>query len=199
MQPIQLIITWTMHLLLDGNLLKTRQLIVHLNAHWKLALIPHWILVWGLWVEMLHIPERILNPEWNAILNANCWVAVRNHQRMDGDLMIRNLMNSTTSTNSQWKDVVTLWVCTVTKVYLFTLSRILLLDHNVSGQSVYFNPPWSIAIQCVEYLRACHSRSPLETRSVVALPDWPKFKAIAKELKLIKQLRGRWCSWGLPL
>jgi len=80
------------------------------------------------------------------------------------------------------------------KVLPFYFEQNFLLDHNVSGQSVYFNPPWSIAIQCVEYLRACHSRSPLETRSVVALPDWPKFKAIAKELKLIKQLRGRWYS-----
>jgi hypothetical protein len=28
----------------------------------------------------------------------------------------------------------------------------------------------------------------LETRAVVVLPDWPKFKTLAKELKLIKQL-----------
>jgi hypothetical protein len=63
-----------------------------------------------------------------------------------------------------------------------------LMDHNVSGQSVYCNPPWSIAIQCVEHLRVSHYRSPLETRAVVVLPDWPKFKAITKELKLIKQL-----------
>jgi hypothetical protein len=28
----------------------------------------------------------------------------------------------------------------------------------------------------------------LETRGVIVLPDWPKFKALTRELKLIKQL-----------
>jgi hypothetical protein len=63
-----------------------------------------------------------------------------------------------------------------------------LLDHNVSRQSVCYNPPLSLAIQCVEHLRACHSRSPFDTRAIVVLPDWPKFKAITKELKFIKRL-----------
>jgi hypothetical protein len=62
-----------------------------------------------------------------------------------------------------------------------------LLDHDVSGLSVYCNPPWLLAIQCVEHLRAaCHSRSPLTTRAVIVLPDWPMLKAITKELKLNK-------------
>ncbi len=46
-----------------------------------------------------------------------------------------------------------------------------LLDHDVSRQSVYCNPPWSLAIQCVEHLRACHSRAPLDTRAFIVLPD----------------------------
>ncbi len=53
---------------------------------------------------------------------------------------------------------------------------------------MYCNPPWSLAIQCVEHLRVCHSRAPLDTRAVIVLPDWPKFKTVTKELKLIKQL-----------
>ncbi len=40
----------------------------------------------------------------------------------------------------------------------------------------------------MEHLRACHSRSPLDTRAVIVLLDWPKFKTVLKELKLIKQL-----------
>ncbi len=40
---------------------------------------------------------------------------------------------------------------------------------------------------CVKHLRACHSRSPLDTTTVIVLPDWPKFKATTKEMKLIKQ------------
>ena len=63
-----------------------------------------------------------------------------------------------------------------------------LLDHNVTRQYVYRNPPWSLVVQCVEHLRACHSRSPLDTKTVIGLLDWPKFKTITKELKLIKQL-----------
>jgi len=34
----------------------------------------------------------------------------------------------------------------------------------------------------VEHLRACHSKSP----TVIILQDWPNFKAVTKELKLIK-------------
>jgi hypothetical protein len=63
-----------------------------------------------------------------------------------------------------------------------------LLDHDVSGQSIYCNPPWSLAIKCVENLRACPSKSPLDTKVVIVLPYWPKFKAVTKELRLIKQL-----------
>jgi hypothetical protein len=40
----------------------------------------------------------------------------------------------------------------------------------------------------VEHLRACHSKSPLDTKANIILPKWPKFKAVAKELKLIKRL-----------
>jgi hypothetical protein len=49
-----------------------------------------------------------------------------------------------------------------------------LLDNDVSGQSIYRNPPWSLAIKCGEHLRACHSKSPLDTKSVIVLPDWAK-------------------------
>ena len=49
-----------------------------------------------------------------------------------------------------------------------------LLDHDVSGQSIDCNPSWSLAIQYVEHLRACHSKSPLDTKAVIILPDWPK-------------------------
>jgi hypothetical protein len=63
-----------------------------------------------------------------------------------------------------------------------------LLDHDVLGQSIYCNSPWSLAIKCVEHLRACHSKSTLDTNAVIILPYWPKFKAVTKELKLVKRL-----------
>ncbi len=50
-----------------------------------------------------------------------------------------------------------------------------LLARDVSHQSAYCNPPWSLAIKYVEHLRACHSRSHLDTRAVIVLPNWPKF------------------------
>ena len=51
-----------------------------------------------------------------------------------------------------------------------------LLDHDVSGQSIYCNPPWALAIKCVEHLRAyCHSKSPLDTKEVIVLSDLPTF------------------------
>ena len=40
----------------------------------------------------------------------------------------------------------------------------------------------------MEHLRACHSKSSLDTKAVIILPYWPKFKAVTKELKLIKRL-----------
>jgi hypothetical protein len=63
-----------------------------------------------------------------------------------------------------------------------------LLSHDITGQLAHCNPPWSLTIECVEHVRTCHSRSPLETRAVIVLRDWPKFKALTKELKLSKQL-----------
>ena len=63
-----------------------------------------------------------------------------------------------------------------------------LLDRDVSGESIYCNPSWSLAIKYVEHLRACHSKSPLDTKYIIVLPDWPNIKEITKELKLIKQL-----------
>jgi hypothetical protein len=40
----------------------------------------------------------------------------------------------------------------------------------------------------VEHLRAYHSKSQLNTKAVIVSPNWPKFKAVTKELKLIQKL-----------
>jgi len=73
----------------------------------------------------------------------------------------------------------------VTRGYLSTLRRILYYLTISRDTQFIVNPK---ATQCVEHLRACHSRSPLETRAVIVLTDWPKFKALTKDLKLIKRL-----------
>ena len=37
-------------------------------------------------------------------------------------------------------------------------------------------------------MRACHSKSQLDTEAVIILLVWPEFKAVAKELQLFEQL-----------
>ena len=51
-----------------------------------------------------------------------------------------------------------------------------LLAHDVPKQSIYYNPPWYLAIKCVEHLRASHSKSPLDPKAIIVLPDWPSLK-----------------------
>ena len=59
------------------------------------------------------------------------------------------------------------------------------LSHDiVAGQSVYCNPLWFLTIQCVEHLRTCHAKSPLNTKAFIVLPDWPQFSAATTGLRL---------------
>ena len=51
------------------------------------------------------------------------------------------------------------------------------MSHDVAGQSVYCNPHWSLAVQCVEHIRTCHAKSPLNTKAFIVLPNWPQFNA----------------------
>ncbi len=51
-------------------------------------------------------------------------------------------------------------------------------SHDIAGQSVYCNPPWSLAVQCVDHIRTCHSKSPMNTKAAVVLPNWPQFKSV---------------------
>ena len=62
----------------------------------------------------------------------------------------------------------------------FTLCVESMFDRTDTGQSLYCNPPWSLAIDYVEHLRAFPSKSPMDTRTVVVRTDWPKSKAITK-------------------
>ena len=51
------------------------------------------------------------------------------------------------------------------------------LFHDIAGQSVYCNPPWYLAVQCVEHIRNCHAKFPLNTKALIVLPNWPQFDA----------------------
>jgi len=45
-----------------------------------------------------------------------------------------------------------------------------LLDNDVSGESIYCNPPWSLAVACVQHKRACHAKAPMDTKAVIVSP-----------------------------
>ena len=60
------------------------------------------------------------------------------------------------------------------------------LDKNVTGQSVFINPPWKLAKECVEHMHTCHAKDPLNTKAVVVLPDWHTFKDCTTHMRLHK-------------
>jgi hypothetical protein len=62
------------------------------------------------------------------------------------------------------------------------------LSHEVVGQFVFCNPPWSLAVQCVEHSGKCHAKSPSNTKAVIVLPEWPQFKSVTTGLKLLEQI-----------
>ena len=53
---------------------------------------------------------------------------------------------------------------------------------------MFCNPPWSLAVQCVEHVRNCHAKSPSNTKVVIVLPEWPQFKSVTTGLKLLEQI-----------
>jgi hypothetical protein len=63
-----------------------------------------------------------------------------------------------------------------------------LLSHAIAGQYVYCNPPWSLAVQCIEHIRTCHSKSPLDTKALIVLPNWPQINAATTGLRLLRQI-----------
>ena len=62
------------------------------------------------------------------------------------------------------------------------------LSHDIVGQFVYCNPPWSLPLQCVEHICTCHDKSPMNTKAVIVLPDWPQVNATAIGLRLLRQV-----------
>ena len=53
---------------------------------------------------------------------------------------------------------------------------------------MYCNLPCSLAMQCVEHIRTCHAKSPINTKDVIILPNWPQFNAATISLKLLRQV-----------
>ena len=67
------------------------------------------------------------------------------------------------------------------------------IDNCVSGHSVFINPPWKIAKQCIEHMHRCHAKDPLHTKAVIVLPDWHTFASCTKHLRLYKAIPAGQC------
>jgi len=62
------------------------------------------------------------------------------------------------------------------------------LTRDISGQSVYCNPPWSFAIQRIKTIRTCHAKSPINTNVAIVLLQWPQFNATISGRSLLRQV-----------
>jgi hypothetical protein len=71
---------------------------------------------------------------------------------------------------------------------LFYSEKDSFLSHDIAGQSVYCNPPWSLAAPCVEHIRTCQVKSPMNTKVVIVLPNLPQFNAATTGLRLLRQV-----------
>ncbi len=72
-------------------------------------------------------------------------------------------------------------------VITFNSEKDSFLSHDKAGQFVYCSPSWSLAVQCVENIRTCHAKSPMNTRAVIVLSVWPQFNATTTKLRLLRQ------------
>ena len=68
----------------------------------------------------------------------------------------------------------------------FYFEKDLFLSHDITGQSVYCNPPWSFAVQCVEHIRTGHAKSTLNTKALIVLTNWPQLNATTTGLRLVR-------------
>jgi len=62
------------------------------------------------------------------------------------------------------------------------------LSHDVVGQFVFSNPPWSLAVEFLEHLRKCHANSPTNNKAVIGLLEWHQLKFVTTRLKLLEQI-----------
>ena len=65
------------------------------------------------------------------------------------------------------------------------------LNNDVSGHTIFLNAPWKIAHKCIQHIRKCHSEDPKGTKAVIILPDWPSFREVTSDLKLLKTIPSR--------
>ena len=62
------------------------------------------------------------------------------------------------------------------------------LPHVIAGQSMYSNLPWSLAMQYAEHIRTSNAKSPMNTKVVIKLPNWPQFNEATIGLRLLRQV-----------
>ena len=82
---------------------------------------------------------------------------------------------------------------------LFHRPRICSLNSRLYGykrriqqpSTIFLNAPWKIAHKCIQHIRECHSKDPKGTKAVIILPDWPTFKELTSDLKLLRTIPGK--------
>jgi len=61
-----------------------------------------------------------------------------------------------------------------------------ILKFDITGHTVFINPPWDLVDQILRHLNECRKKDVVNTRAVLVLP-WDKFKHLTKGMKLLKE------------
>ena len=107
---------------------------------------------------------------------------------MYGDWLFLNFINWILHSTFLLKSLLWSWGNDHTWVVTYVVEKDSALSH-VLGQSVYCHPPWSLVVQCVEYLCTCYAtKSPMNTKPIYVLLGWPRFISTTADLKLLRQI-----------
>ena len=62
-----------------------------------------------------------------------------------------------------------------------------ILDNDMSGESIFINPPWGMATTVVAHLEACRAKDVENTKAVIILPVFKQFESMVKDWKIIRE------------
>jgi hypothetical protein len=58
------------------------------------------------------------------------------------------------------------------------------LERDMGGERVFFNPHWELAKQMASHVDNCRRTTPAMAMAALVLPKWAKFNTITRQLKL---------------
>ncbi len=104
-----------------------------------------------------------------------------------GDSLILNMINGILHSTFSLESLLWSRGNDNTWVVTYFVEKDSVLSH-VLGQFVYCYPSWSLVVQCVERLCTCYVGSPMTTKPVYILLDWPRFISATVDLKLSRHI-----------